>query len=386
MSDNLLQQEIIWVDSNAHLESLCEEWEQKPLLAVDTEFMRSRTYYPIAGLIQVNDGERNALIDPTTISDFYPFVELLDNPQVMKVLHSCSEDLEVFQHALGCLPKNLLDTQIAGALCGYGFSVGFGNLVSQVLNVDLPKGETRSDWLQRPLSQSQLHYAALDVEYLYPLVTRLLEKLKETQRFDWALSDSAAMVSNFFDNQDPDRSHLRFKSAWKLNEQQLAALQQLSRWREDEAQSKNVPRNRIIKDAAMFAIVQKSPTQLSQLRKFEGMSERMVRNYGERFLDIIEAAQAQPEAELPPLLPRPLQAAEREVLATLKEKVASIAESLGVPSEVLMRKRDYEALLFAARDGVFTLPKTLQGWRAEVVGNTMVSMVKALTSAPSEAS
>ncbi len=385
MSDDLLQQEILWVKDNAQLESLCEAWEQKPLLALDTEFMRSRTYYPIAGLIQVNDGERNALIDPTAITDFFPFVELLDNPNVIKVLHSCSEDLEVFQHALGCLPKNLLDTQIAGAMCGHGFSVGFGNLVSQVLKADLPKGETRSDWMQRPLSQSQIHYAALDVEYLFPLATSLMAKLEEKQRLTWALDDSAAMVDNFFDNQDPDRGHLRFKSAWKLSARQLATLKSLSRWREDEAQANNIPRNRMLKDTAMFGISQKAPTQLAQLRTFEGMSERMVRSYGEQFLHMVEAAQGLPEAELPATLPRPLHAHERDILASLKAEVAKIAESLGVANEVLMRKRDYEALLFAARDGVYALPKTLQGWRQSVVGDTMVAMVKELNEAADSA-
>ncbi len=380
MSENLLQQEVVWVDQDDALEKVCEAWQDKPLLALDTEFMRSSTYYPIAGLIQVNDGEKNYLIDPTKITDFYPFAEILDNENIVKVLHSCSEDLEVFQHALDCLPQNIFDTQVAGALAGYGFSVGFGKLALAVLDVDLPKSETRSDWLQRPLSQSQIHYAALDVEYLFTLANSLMVQLNEQQRLPWAMEDSQRMVDNFFVNQDPDRTYLKFKSAWKLDEQQLAILKVLSRWREDEAQAKDIPRNRLVKESAIYSIALTKPTAEGQLYSIDGLTSRMIRSYGDKFLSIVEDVLALPSDHLPARLPRPLCSEERNVLDKLKQVVLAKAEEMSLPSEVLMRKKDYEEILITARDQVYRVPTKLHGWRKNVIAEKVVETVQQLAS------
>ncbi len=380
MSEDLLQQEIVWVDQDDVLEQVCEAWQNKPLLALDTEFMRTSTYYPIAGLIQVNDGEKNYLIDPTKITDFYPFAEILDNENIVKVLHSCSEDLEVFQRALDCLPQNIFDTQVAGALAGYGFSVGFGKLALAVLDVDLPKSETRSDWLQRPLSQSQIHYAALDVEYLFTLANSLMVQLNEKQRLPWAMEDSQRMVDNFFANQDPDRTYLKFKSAWKLDEQQLAILKLLSRWREDEAQAKDIPRNRLVKESAIYSIALKKPSAEGQLYSIEGLTSRMIRSYGDKFLSIVEDVVELPSDQLPVRLPRPLCSEERNVLDKLKQVVLAKAEEMSLPSEVLMRKKDYEEILITARDQVYRVPTKLHGWRKSVIADKVVETVKQLAS------
>jgi len=373
MSSSLVKQEIIWVKDNRHLDEVCERMQHKPLLAIDTEFMRSRTYYPIAGLIQINDGEYNYLIDPTTIDDFYPLIEIFDDTSIYKCLHSCSEDLEVFQYSLGGLPKGMLDTQVAAAMAGYGFSVGFGNLVSAVIDIALPKGETRSDWLQRPLSQAQLSYAAIDVEYLYIIASQLIRRLDDIGRLHWAMEDSAAIVDNFFVNQDPEKSYLRFKSAWKLNQRQLAVLMGLSRWREDAAQDQDVPRNRIVKESAIFSIAQRGISDAGQLRKFEGINERMVRTYGQQIFEVVNKALSLPESELPMLLPAPLNAKERELLTELKQKVGDVAERLSMANEILVKKKEYESLIVGARQGRFALPEQLLGWRREIVGDMLLA-------------
>lgn len=375
--ENLIEQPIVWVDSSEQLERACEQWQEQTLLAVDTEFMRSRTYYPIAGLIQINDGSASYLIDPLAVDDFYPLIDIFDNPNIMKTLHSCSEDLEVFQHTFGCLPKNVLDTQIAASLCGYGFSVGFANLVNEVMDIELPKSETRSDWLQRPLSQAQRHYAAIDVEYLYTLARILIEKLNESSRIDWALADSDQMRQNFFDNQDPDRSFLRVKNAWKLNARQLLVLQKISRWREDVAQDKNIPRNRLLKESALFSIAQTSPKQLSQLRQFEGMSERMIRQNGAAVIDLIEQASQVDEVDLPDVLPAPIDKKERGLLSLMKQAVQGLAQNLGMPPEVLLRKKDYESIIVALRtQDSFVMPDSLHNWRKDLVIDTLKSCVE----------
>ncbi|WP_086931053.1 ribonuclease D [Agarilytica rhodophyticola] len=376
MSENLVKQPIIWVETNEHLEQICGHWQSKSMLAFDTEFMRSNTYYPIAGLIQVNDGEKNYLIDPTTIDDFYPLIDIIDNEDIVKVLHSCSEDLEVFHYAFGCLPNNIIDTQIAGAVLGLGYSVGYANLVRLVLNIDLPKSETRSNWLQRPLSQSQLHYAAIDVEYLFKLASYTIEQMASSKRLEWVQQDSRALVQNFFVNQDPDRSHLRFKSAWKLSPRQLASLIQLSRWREDLAQEKNVPRNRIVKESALFSLAQQVPTHVSQLKGYEGLNERMIRSNGSKIIKIVSAVKNIPEQELPARLPAPLTAEERALLDILKNKVAQIADQLNVPNELLAKKKDYEFLIHGLRRGDVQIPLSFAGWRRDIIGNALLEITK----------
>lgn len=162
----LIPTEPIWIEQDTELAELCQRWRQQAAIAVDTEFMRTSTFYPIAGLIQIGDGKGCYLIDPLAIQDFTPLRDLLLDESVTKVLHSCSEDLVVFQRLLGIVPAPLFDTQIAAAFAGYGFSLGYAGLVKAVLNTEIPKEETRSDWLQRPLSVAQLKYAALDVAHM----------------------------------------------------------------------------------------------------------------------------------------------------------------------------------------------------------------------------
>ncbi len=367
MSDNLVKQDIRWVDSNAELEQVCELLREKKMLAVDTEFMRSRTYYPIAGLIQINDGECNYLIDPSAIDDFYPLADVLDNAEILKAMHSCSEDLEVFYHAFGCQVQGVFDTQIAAAFAGHGISIGYAKLVDITLDINLPKNETRSDWLQRPLSQSQLQYAAIDVEYLYIIALKLIDALKEQNRYAWVLEDSGAILKNFFSNTSPENSYQRFKSAWKLEPRQLEALKVLSRWREDVAQEKDLPRNRVLKESAIYSIAQQSPTHISKLRNFEGMNERMIRSYGKAIIDIVNEVNAIPEDELPNKVPRPLNADERGLLDDMKSHIVEEAKALSLPSELLMRKKDYEFIIVSNRDDAVKIPENLMGWRKSIV-------------------
>lgn len=377
MSQELVKQKIEWVDSDAQLEKACERWERASLLAVDTEFMRSQTYYPIPGLIQVNDGDQNYLIDPTKINDFFPLTEIFDNAKILKVLHSCSEDLEVFHYAFGCLPNSILDTQVAAAFAGFGFSLGFANLVRETLDVELPKGETRSDWLQRPLSVAQVQYAAMDVEYLHLVASKLIDNLQEKGRLEWALEDSEAQIKSFYESQNSDQCYLRIKSAWKLNPKQLAVLRALCRWREDKAQDKNLPRNRIIKEPALLTIAQRNISSVDKLRHVEGVSERMVRENGTQLMQLVEqASQLSPE-ECPPRLPKPLKASEREVLAALKEYVSAFAEQHNIPTESVLRKKDYEHLINSAKAGALTPSENMQkGWRNQALTEELLAIVE----------
>jgi len=392
MSESLLKQALHWVEDEAELNKLCQKWRASKMLAVDTEFMRSHTYYPIAGLLQVNDGEANYLIDPTVIDNCSAFAGVLCDVNVVKVLHSCSEDLEVFQHLLGVVPVNLIDTQLAAALCGYGFSVGYANLVRAVLNIELPKEQTRSDWLQRPLSNAQLDYAAIDVEYLYELASVLIVQLNKSERMFWLREDCDRLLGVYVENQSETKAYLRFKQAWRLNAGKLAILDVLAQWRERKARARDVPRNRVIKEHSLMDLAQLAPSDTGQLRQFEGITERMVRADGEELIRLINNAKQLDSSQHPPVLPKPLSGSENKWNKQLRNAVLVYAQEHGLAHEILLKKRDYEAITRAfmhKENDVFEdvhqkLQRYLSGWRYTQLGELLAeTIVKSSEPAPS---
>lgn len=363
-------QPIIWVAESAQLRTLCEQWLKLPWLALDTEFMRTDTFYPVPALVQVNDGTASYLLDPQAFDDLAPLRNLLSSPDVQKVLHSCSEDLEVFQILLGCLPVNLLDTQVAAAFCGYGYSVGYANLVRAVLGVQLPKDETRSNWLQRPLTESQRLYAALDVEYLHQLTLRLKAQLAETGREVWVRDECDHIIAAFIEGQKLANASSRFRGAWRLNQRQLAALMELAAWRDQTAQNQNIVRSHVLRDKSIFAIAETLPTHISQLRKVPELSDKLIRRHGERIIEMLDQVRSVREEDLPPRLPRPPGTAQQALINEMREALAQVAEELKIAPEYLARRKDFEFIMRAAQAGKTgdeVFPENLSGWRAEFV-------------------
>ena len=367
-----LPTEPIWVDTDAELAELCQRWSQQAAIAIDTEFMRSATFYPHAGLLQIGDGQGCYLIDPLAITDFEPLKALFTNAAVTKVLHACSEDLEVFRYLLGVLPSPLFDTQVGAAFAGYGFSIGYAGLIKAALGVEVAKGETRSDWMQRPLSQSQLHYAALDVAYLLVAYGKQLQVLKAKGRLRWVQSDCADLIAAAESDDGAEDYYQKVKSAWKLNRDQLATLQRLCVWREAEARVRDIPRNRLAKEAALWEIARRQPQRLTQLTHIEGLPPRTLKEDGQTLLKIIAA---DPEGPLPERLPPPLSPEAGDRLKALKADARALAESIDLPAEVLVRKKDVEAIVRSGLDGgSYALPARLQGWRREVVGTRLLEL------------
>ncbi|MFT6202246.1 MAG: ribonuclease D, partial [Candidatus Endobugula sp.] len=231
-----------WIDTDAALAKLCEQLSQQSAIALDTEFVRTRTYYPHIGLLQIADAHGVYLIDPLAITKTQPMADVLTNPNVVKVVHACSEDLEVFRHAFGVFPESLFDTQVAAGFAGFGSSIGYANLMREMKQIDIPKQETRSDWLQRPLSDAQLRYAALDVEYLLEIHRELSATLQAQQRAEWVQSDCQRMIDKLRNTDHEDIYYQRIKTAWKLEADQLTVLANICRWREVEAKQQDVPR------------------------------------------------------------------------------------------------------------------------------------------------
>ncbi len=371
-------QPIHWVVSAEDLQELCKKWSQQSLIAVDTEFMRTNTYYPKPALIQINDGEANYLIDPVAIVDMSAMSELMQNGAVQKVLHSCSEDLEVFNTLLGCLPVNLYDTQIAAAFCGYGFSVGYAGLVELLLGIEVPKGETRSNWLQRPLSDGQVKYAALDVEYLFTIASMLKKKLASTPQEGWVSEECLSVFDAYNTAQNPANGLQRFKSAWKLNSLNLAVLSALSEWREGMAKERNLPRNFVVKERALFQIAETMPLTAKQFKAIEDFSDKSALRYGKAIIAIVEQAQATDESQLPQKLPRPLSSAQKTLLKKIREQMQTIAEPLKIAPEYLARKKDFEYIVRSVSSGLMgdkVFPESFSGWRDGLVKNEILALL-----------
>ena len=374
--------DIHWITDDADLAQHCAAWRRLPFVALDTEFMRVDTFYPIAGLLQVSEGERAYLIDPLQIGDWSPFAELLQDPAVVKVLHACSEDLEVFLRLTGSLPAPLFDTQLAAGYLNLGFSMGYSRLVQAVLAIELPKGETRSDWLQRPLSATQVSYAAEDVLHLAEVYAALKAQLS-AQKYAWVLEDGAELVSNQGRESDPDEAWREAKLAWKLSRQQLAVLKALCAWREREARVRNQPRNRIIREHSLWPLARTQPDNLVSLARIEDMHPKTVRQDGEFILKLIQQAAATPAADWPEPLPEPLPLEASALLKKLRAIGQREAERLNIAPELMLRKKTLEALLKSGYPkGPYQLPDALRGWRRELMGQALLDCLAAAGDTP----
>lgn len=385
----LIPTEPIWVDRDDQLAELCARWSQQAALALDTEFMRSETFYPIPGLLQIGDGQGCYLIDPLTIVDVAPLRALMLNERVTKVIHSCSEDLEVFQRWLGVVPTPIFDTQIAAAMAGLGFSLGYANLVKSLLVIDIPKEETRSDWLQRPLSQAQLKYAALDVAHMLVVYGKLLQSLKTSGRLSWVHSDCADMVRHANKPDDFSLAYQKVGFAWKLRPQELVILQKLCEWREAEARQRDVPRNRLAKESALWEMARKRPGDKDNLQRIQDLSARTLLNDAEALLDIIRLAPTTDASTWPVRVEPPLAQSEGPLIKALKQFVRNTADRLGIPAEILIRKKEYEFIVRSGMgNGNYQLPERLQGWRYPLIGEGLLQVAQAAqaTAADDEAS
>lgn len=371
--------DINWIRDDASLAQRCTEWQQLPFVALDTEFVRVDTFYPQAGLVQVGDGSRAWLIDPLLIGDWTPLARLLENPAVVKVLHACSEDLEVFARLTGSLPSPLFDTQLAAAYLNLGFSMGYSRLVQELLGIELPKGETRSDWLQRPLSATQLSYAAEDVLHLAEVYKALLPKLS-AEKNAWLLEDGEELLASQRRATPPEEAYKEAKLAWKLSRQQLAVLRALCAWREREARARNQPRNRVLRENSLWPLARFQPDNLNSLARIDDMHPRTVRQDGELILRLIAEAAALPPGEWPEPLPEPLPPEASGLLKKLRAVGQREAERLDMAPELMLRKKTLESLLksgFPA--GPYRLPDSLRGWRRELMGPALLDTLAGQT-------
>jgi len=361
-----------YVATDSELQQAAADWSTHTSVALDTEFMRVNTFYPLAALFQIGTEQNCYLIDPLSITDFGPLIELLENQMIVKIMHACSEDLEVFSTFLKCKPAALYDTQVGAAFLGHGLSVGYKNLVDAVFNVDLPKGEQRSDWLQRPLSDKQLSYAALDVTFLEEIYQQQLVALQDKGWLECVEQEVDAMLSKQGRSTDPADAYLRVKGANRLKHDEVQIVYTLAQWREIEARSRNIPRGFIFKDAQLLEIAQNQPSSLEALARTEGMRRRFVREDGNMVLALIEQAQDS-EAKVP-AFPEMLPPRAKPLIKELQLLLSQIAEASGLIPELLLNRKSLVAMLTELMaSGNAVLPDNLPAWKEALFGEQLLS-------------
>ena len=357
------------ITSDADFAAACSRWSAARVIGVDTEFVRERTYHPRPGLIQVADGDGVAMVDPLGVSDFGPLEGLLSDPSVVTVMHAYEEDAEVLEVLTGVTPRRVFDTQLAAAFSGYGFSLGYSSLVATLLDVVLDKGATRSDWLRRPLSETQLQYAALDVLYLLPIHERLARDMTALGRGVWFEEEIAYRRRARVVDSRPEAAYLRVRRRESLPPANHAVLRALSRWRETEAMARDIPRRHLLTDDVLIAIASQPTLDTTTLETIQGLPKSAVARYEQTLMACVDVARSRgpDEADIAVTL-RPHAAA----MKRLKEIVRHEADAHKLPPELLANRRALEALLVCTIVGQGDIPEYFQGWRFEVVTETLL--------------
>jgi ribonuclease D len=360
-------QAIQFIDTPEKLDQLCHKIGQEPWVTLDTEFLREKTYYPKFCLLQIATLEWVACVDPITLTSLEPLFEVLYRQDIVKVLHSCQQDLEIFYQLTGKIPEPIFDTQLAAPVLGFQENPGYAMLVSNLLNVNLDKAHTRTDWSIRPLTEEQLQYAADDVIYLGKIYQIMLKKLSDLGRSDWLKDDFSRLKNPDLFDLPPENAWLKIRGKNKLTGRQLSVLQALSAWREQTAKQENKPRGWLIRDELLLDIAKLQPLSMTELFKVRNINGRTAKQYGKHLCQLIKEAREQPPIKLHENGKPSKKSSQQEAILDLLSAIVRIrSDQNSLNPSILATRKDLEMLLF--EDSQCPL---LQGWRYEMAGKEL---------------
>ena len=362
MSDDYL-----WIETAEALQALCVELGRSEWLALDTEFMRERTYYPKLCLVQVATPQMVACVDVLALASLDPLLAVLDDARILKVLHSARQDLEIFFNLNGQVPAPLFDTQLAASFAGFPDQAGYATVVQGVLGVNLEKSHTRADWTHRPLPPAVRQYAADDVRYLREIFPRLKHQLKSQQRLQWLETETARLTDPATYRPDPDSAWQKLRGLQRFKPRQLAAARALAAWRERTAMQSDLPRQWVLKDEVLTDIAKQLPAGIDALRAVRGLTESTLNKHAEEWLALMAGARGvTAPAPVPPRLSAAQDALVDALMAVLRLQSAAASVS---PAQ-LAGRGELERLVRGARD----VP-VLQGWRLETAGRALLELL-----------
>jgi ribonuclease D len=353
------------ITTSSALAEFCHALRGVPYIAVDTEFMREKSYYAHLCLVQVAHGEHVAAIDPLVDGlDLGPLRDLLCDPTIVKVFHSAVQDLEIFFNKIGQVPAPLFDTQIAAAVCGLGDQPGYAKVVGDLLNIQIDKSSQMTDWSLRPLSERQLSYALSDVTHLCDVYELLLERLASSDRTSWVEDDMEALL-------DPTRYRIEPIEAWRRvkirrpKPKTLAVLRELAAWRESVAMARDIPRNWVARDEVLVGVAQSLPSTAKDLSKVRGLKPQLASRDGETLLRAVREGLESPRDSWPEVGPsKPRLSGHESLVALLQALLQQRCQAFGVSVPVVAKRAELDRI---ATEDSPDIP-ALRGWRREVFG------------------
>jgi ribonuclease D len=361
------------ITATSDLAALCHELSSDTFVAVDTEFMRESTFWPELCLIQIAGTQREAIIDPLAPGlDLKPFFELMANKKVVKVFHAARQDVEIIWILGKVIPTPMFDTQVAAMVCGFGDQIGYENLVRRLAKAEIDKSSRFTDWSRRPLSAKQLAYAMSDVTHLRVIYEKLKKELDESGREPWLEEEMAILTA-------PETYTARPEDAWKRikfrarNKKQVAVLMSVSAWREREAQERNVPRSRVLKDDALTEVASQIPVTTETLRELRALPKGYA---GSRIGDAIMAAVKAGLALDPAGVPAPaddrtqLTDAASAAAEVLRLVLKIVCETEGIAGKLIAGTSDLEAIAMDDKADV----AAMRGWRRQVFGDAALKV------------
>lgn len=354
------------------LTTFCELARSAGWFAIDSEFVRQRTYYAKLGLLQAHASGRTVIIDPlATDIALAPLWQLIADPEVTAVLHAGGEDIELFFSQSGQAPTDLFDTQIAAGFCGLGVAMGYAKLVEQLFGgVELDKSLSRTDWLRRPLTEHELDYAAADASYLSAMYPHLHDRCQQRDVLDIVKAESRLQVAKRTQELPLDLLYLFVGNAWQLNSQQLAVLQELAAWRLEKAKQRDMPVGFLFKDGVLLDLARRQPTTDKQLFAIEGLPPLTRKYSGSEIVEVIQHAQQRSQHEWPQTLQRlDDMPGYKAAIKTIKQAVQKVADGLAVDSVLVASRKqmndflNYHWQFSKQQQQRLPIPDLKQGWR-----------------------
>lgn len=356
----------MYLSTKNELEQFCQQASAAKVIAVDTEFLRERTYFPKLCLVQVAAGDNIAAIDPILIDDLTPLAELFEDPSVTKVFHACGQDLEVLLDGMGVTCAPVFDTQLAAAFLGLRQQVSYASLVESYCGVRLPKAESLTDWSRRPLDPEQLTYAEDDVRYLPGIYDRMMAELIERDRLSWVAPEMEALCDPTRIKRDPREAYRRLRRAGSLTRRQLAVAREACAWREETAARRDLPRKWVASDEVIVEVCKRTPATLDRLRRIRG-TDQIGEGDARSLLAAVARGAACPADECPKMERHARPSADTESVIDLMYAVLRlISERSGVATQLIATRDDL--LEFVQDRGSSSLAS---GWRHELAGSTL---------------
>lgn len=364
------------ITTQKELQALVSRALKTDSVALDTEFIWERTYYPQLGLIQIALSNDDChLIDPTTITDLSPLGELLASPKVIKILHDAPQDLAILHKATGATPQNIFDTRLAAGFCGLSSTLSLGNLIEELLEITLLKTETRTNWLQRPLNEKQIQYALDDVRYMRAARVVLLTRVYSPE----VLSYLEEELKNFhtslsYQGVSDETRYTKVKGAGSLSIQSLAILRELASWREQKARNSDRPRGHIIPDTVLIAIARNKHTTAQDIAENSGISAKACKRYQDEIIQCVQKGLDCNKADLPDSLKAPrLTEKNKEDLEKLSKMIKLKSDTKGMDPALLGNSSDLK--YFVKNLGIPEKLKTARlniGWRQKFLSEFLM--------------